>query len=37
MDWRHLIVALALVLIGIVIGAKKPGLVSKLSGGMLAA
>jgi len=37
MDWRHVLGMVVLVLIGIYVGAKNPGLVSKLSAGTLSA
>lgn len=37
MDWTHLVVALLVLAVGVYIGAKNPGLVSKATGGALAA
>lgn len=33
MDWRHIIIGLVILAAGIYIGAKKPGLVSTVTGG----
>lgn len=35
MDWRHVIMAIIVLAIGIYIGAKKPGLVSTVTGGAI--
>jgi hypothetical protein len=37
MDWRHIFIWVAIAAVFLYIGAKNPGLVSKLSGGTVAA